>query len=711
MTLMLTGENVFLSLLRGADALSSSEISSLQEYLYELCVVRGFPLNPVVCWNALCWDFDVESRHYKDAPLDYLFEVRNGATLDALPVGAFIRVPAGQGHNEFWGEVVYKEGRSVPLDSRWVPPEASGAPAAVVEDGSRSTSLLREALVVDFDAIEEPTGQSLERERQRASVIDERHHLVVDSRYNATEADLDDATYFARWMITHLREPLVQGRFGAALSDDVVIDDDLLFSALVASITALSEVMTSVPSCAMWRDHLFDLASYESRLTPEVNEPPLGSSDMAFLASMLTRLPAHSEVGYSCLGALLLELGGGGADLYGPAWTTAVCHVSHYLIEWLEENAPDGWCDSRHETVHVRLDDAWLAGGIWRTERVTDGFSAYCAIPPEVPLGLGYAEAMGMFASQVEPESSITVNSTQISMSISLTVADVKQNRLRLDREALGAIAEAVGDIVVVRIGVEGLLLDPSESAYSATVHRTPDEVASLWGVEWPYPYCAGSRVNVVWVRGSAALDVDLRRRFEPFVIGEYTYEYECDERLFARGNGMPEPPSSRGRNLRDLVLDVIRRRGDESADGCRQASFDRVIVGVYGPDAPLSAASSIRLTLESLVSGGSLTADGSLFIWCPGATRATRVGDVDLSSYEDHGSRYVRLHGVRIFLRRLRVSERVSPERERQYHDEWIREGRPLGLPSELPKKYTFVRPHERGTRSEYSTTADEET
>jgi hypothetical protein len=709
MTLTLTGENVFLSLLGGADAFSPSEFAALQGYLRELSVARGFPLHPVVCWNALCWDYDVESRRYGDAPLDNLLDVRHGVVGDALPVGAFVRVAAGLGRGEFWGEVIYKEGRGVPVDSRWVSPASSGAPAVIVDDG-RQRSVLREALIVDFAAIEEPDGQSLERQRQRGEFIDERHHLIVDALYDAHDADLDDATYFARWMITHLRDPLIQGRFGAALSDEVVADDDLLFSALVASISVLREVMASVPGCAMWRDYLFDLTEYENRMTPEAEEPPLGPSDMARMANMLTRPPAHSSVGYSSLGALVLELGGGGADLYGPAWVAAVCHASYYLIKWLEENAPDGWCDSRDGAVHVRLDDAWLVGGVWRVERLTDGLGAYCAIPPEVPLGLGYAESTGMFEVPEEFETPLTVNSTQIAMSISLTVADVMQSRLRLDRAALGVIAAERGDTIVVRLNVEGLALLPSEVAHSTTVHCASDEVASLWGVVWPYPYCAGSRVNVVWVRGSSAVDVVLRRREEPFVIGEYVYEYECDERLFARGNGVPEPPSARGRSLRDLVLDVIRWRGDDSGDGCRQATFARVLYGVYGPGAPPSAAASIRVVLDGLVHSGSLTADGDLFVWCPGSGRAAHVGDAGLSDYEGDVPRYVRLHGVRIFLRRLRISERVSPEREREYHEEWLREGRPLGMPPELPRRYTFVRPHERGTRNEYSSTTEEE-
>ncbi len=710
MTLTVTGDDFIPLLLRGVGSLTPEEVSRLESYLRELCIVRGFPLNPVLCWNALCWDFDLERGQYADAPLEYLSEVRHGATIEALPVGAFIRVPVGRGHDEFWGEVVYKEGRSVPLNSSWVQPQFSGAPAAIVEEHGHYSSVLTEALIVDFDAISEPTGQSFERQRQRASVIDERHHLVVDARYDATDAELDDATYFARWMITHLRDPLIQGRFGAALSDAALADDDLLLSALIASITALREVMSQVPDCVMWRDYLFDLDAYDRRMTPDVNEPPLGSSDMAHLARMLTHLPTHSSVGYSSLGSLLVELGGGGADLNGPDWATAVCHASHFLIEWLAEKAPDGWLDSRDGTVHVRLDDAWLTGGIWRAERLTDGFSAYCAIPPEVPLGLGYAEASGALFVANEPEPEIVVTATQISMSVSLTIADVAQNRLRLDRGVLDTIADSIGEIVIARLGVEGLSLEPQVSAQATKVHRNPDEVASLWDLEWPYPFCAGSRVAVVWVRGSSALDVSLRRRTDPFVIGEFTYEYECDERLFARGNGIPEPPSSRGRTLRDLVLDVIRRRGDELSDGCRQVSFERVLVGVYGPDAPISAATSIRLTLQGLAAAGTLVEDGDLFVWCPGSSRATRVGDVDLSGYDDYLPRYVRLHDVRIYLRRLHASESATPERKRMYLEEWIREGRPLGLPSELPDGYTFVRPHERGTRFGESSSIGEE-
>jgi hypothetical protein len=704
----ISGESLFPALVVGRDALSEEETAVLQSYLLELCVRRGFPLSPAICWNALYWKFDLERGQYTDAPLERFTPVRHGERIDALPIGAFVSVPAGGSANEFWGEVVYKEGRRVGMDDGWIDPAFSGAPAKLEEVDGLTVAVLHEALIIDFEAVVEPTGQSLERQRLRESVIDERHHLVVDAQYGAGDAEIDDATYFARWMLEHFRADLVQGRFGAGLSVETLGDDELLFSALVSSLTTLREIMANTPRCAMWRDYLFDLETYEQRLDAESADNPLGRNDLQRLPRSLTRLQNHATTSYSSLGARLIEFSSGDASLNGPGWSTAICHASHFLIEWLEESSPDGWCDTPPGLVHLRLDDAWQSGGIWRAELLATGRSAYCAIPPEVALGLGYAEASG--ALQVsdidEGEPELIVEANQLSTRSVLSMLDIAQDRLRVPRamlEEIGAVLlEAGQQSAVVRLEVDGEELDRARRVHVTTLHMVGDEVSSLHGIQWPWPFAAGARANVVWTRGGVAVDVVLRRRDEPFVIGEFFYEYECDERMFARGVGVPAPPSARGRTLRDLVLDVFHRRTELLDDGRRRATLQRVVHGVYGPTAPPAAVESIRRTLEELCTGGTLVFEGDNYVWTPSIGCSTRVGDRGLFDeyFADGMRRFVSLHEVGLFLRHLAVSPAASIVRQEEYRREWERAGRPAWLPAELPKGMTFVHAHKRGSR-----------
>ena len=78
--------------------------------------------------------------------------------------------------------------------------------------------------------------------------------------------------------------------------------------------------------------------------------------------------------------------------MQGCAYVTAVCHANAYVADTLcAASSKSGVLD---DGVHLRLDDDWQAGGIWRAERVADPeHYSLKTVPPALPLGLGYAES------------------------------------------------------------------------------------------------------------------------------------------------------------------------------------------------------------------------------------------------------------------------------------------------------------------------------
>lgn len=703
-TIDLDLERVLAALVEGRGALGDDDRRALQRYLHDLATSRGFPLHPAVCFNALCWDFDLATGHYADAPVDDLVAVRAGERRPALSVGSFVSVPAGQGSDEFWGEVVYKEGRRIDLSPDPVDSWMSGPPSEVLEEEGRAICELREALVLDFDAVEEPNQQGLERQRERQTVMDSRRHVVVDAIYDAPDADLDDATYFARWTVRHLGASLRRSRFGVQLDDAVLVSDEQLVAALVAALTTLRDVMRDVPGCARWRDYLFDLAAYDERLgDPEI---PLGRSDLDSVVASLARPPRTGLVEYRPLGPRLIQIAGQTADLNGPLWPAAICHASYYLTEWLRENAPEGVCDVLSKPVHLRLDDAWQWGGIWRAERIVDAPSAYCAIAPDIPLGLGYLESIGGFQDEPAVEDEPTGTSADLlARAVTLSVADIFNDRLSLPASMVDELRDTLRvsglDTVVVRLAVEGLDLDVGSRVHHARV-STPAEPPSLIGVAWPPQFVPGTRVSASWSRSSTVLDVSLRRREEPFLLGEFPYIYECDPRLFLRAAGAGEPPDARGRSLRDLVLDVFRHRATHLDDQRRATTAVRATWAIYGPGAPAPAGESIRRLLEELCDEGVLTRRGDEYVWSIDGQSQPRVGDPELDDEDRH--RFIVAHEVSPFLRTLAISPEASPERQALYRAYREELGCPSWLPPELPRGKTFVRAHERGQRPDPS-------
>src|SRR5262249_10548501 len=153
-----------------------------------------------------------------------------------------------------------------------------------------------------------------------------------------------------------------------------------------------------------------------------------------------------------------------------------------FVRDRLATEAPDGLLDGGR---HLRLDDDWQAGGIWRCEQV-EGPSSVRLLPPDLPLHLGLTEGDETpdQAAHEEPQpGTVTVQSCRVI----LTGRDIGSGRLRLSGTMVGALAKT--DELTLRLRHDG-----ETSQGSVTVDRSN---AELRGVPWPPSFYPGIQVQV----------------------------------------------------------------------------------------------------------------------------------------------------------------------------------------------------------------------
>src|SRR5260370_11990780 len=211
----------------------------------------------------------------------------------------------------------------------------------------------------------------------------------MEATYTLHEAELEDVDYYAAYLLKEHREGLLAFCFSEELTGDE------LREALLRSFDAVRDLALTTRELRNWRGKYFFLAAdYDQRLN---DDGPLGESDLAFLYRGLTRVPVGEQCCYSALRPRILELlERDGYDpiertlVSGSSYVTAVCHANSYVADRLTREQPDGVLASG---VHLRLDDDWQAGGIWRADRVNDRDQySLRPMPPTLPLGFGYTE-------------------------------------------------------------------------------------------------------------------------------------------------------------------------------------------------------------------------------------------------------------------------------------------------------------------------------
>jgi hypothetical protein len=683
-------------LLLGYEAVESADRRNLAGFLAAIVRRRGFPVHVTSLWNALYFGYDLDEPGYlgRGINLDRIPPRRMGQRDDALPVGGFVRVQTPT--EELWAEVVYKEGRHEQVTCDWVPAAISGAPAQSAGHDGRTIAPVREALVLDYSAFgpgwNDIRPAKFARLLRQGRWLDCFGHLVMDALYPPEAAALDDATFYARYLFEQHRDGL--GLLASYLGSGATDDD--LWTHLLTSIRTVGDIAQGCSELASWRGYFFDRGDFTASVGDESADVRFGADELRHLFKRLSNPPGRERVVYTAIGPQILDvLGRQGLDdaeralVEGPRYVRTVCYANAYVRDRLAEDAPKGILANG---CHLRLDDAWQAGGIWRAEAVRDPGASLVRLPPTFALGLGYASTQPVDRCEDEHETPI-IPSSQVGWHVALTRSEIDAGVFRLSPSAASALADA--ECVMVRLRHGSETLDQPTARFDRSARRVLD-------VEWPWDVYPGIYVFGNIERGGRVVKLRTELLAHPETIDGHELRYRYAEAIYRRER---EPVSSEtlqaATSLDDLIHAVFRGRGRRTATGGRALSMVEVVNAILGPGHTLEASRPIRLALQAL----DLEYCDGLYVWYPRVTRRTRVLDRTLLAAYGEASharirRIVRRHWVPMFLRRLTGGRQPSPEKRADYARA-LRESGLYGVfRPELPEGYTWVTGHVRGSR-----------
>ena len=550
----------------GAEELSSGRRGEIGDFLVDVIRQRGFPLHLANLWNALYFRWDLEQRQYVAATIEpSRIPVRRMNERDEpLPLGAFMRVETQTKAGNLWAEVIYKEGAHPGVTADYLPSELCGSPGDVVEAAGRRVVVLRERLVLDLTAfgprqnVITPVGY--ERLLRRERWLDSRGHLVVDAVYQPEDAQLQDVNLYVNYLLERHREGLMAFCFTEEPSDSE------LREGLLRSFAAIRDICLARRELSSWRQKFFfDRVRYREQVASE-GDLPLGASDLGHLFGSLKRLPRDRRVAYAAIGPWLDDLfSEQGYDeeeralMRGPVYAMAVAYSNSFIRDRLEAEAREGLIEGGK---HLRLDDDWQAGGVWRCERI-DGPNSITLLPPDLPLHLGLAEAVGVLADDQPPppmDEEVTVRTA----TRPLSREQIRAGRLPLSSGMLEQLADA--ETFTLRLRHNGETVDQSVAL---------DSVAkTLVGISWPPSFFPGIKVSVNAEHGGTVIKVRTTPLLQPTVIDGVALRHDFSESVYRREVGGPQLSAEERRaatTLADLICSAFHRYGHD-AGGTRKA-------------------------------------------------------------------------------------------------------------------------------------------
>ncbi len=678
----------------GAGALSTSRRLELQQFLVAVIRQRRCPLHLANLWNALYFNYDLGCSGFLATHLAReRIPTRTAQVRDfSLPVGAFVRVHTQAACGDLLAEVIYKEGAHSDIDDGWLAPGLSGAPATAADRfAGQPVAIVRERFVLDLQAFGPDANhiapKQYERLCRKAKWLDGYGHLVMEAMYTRDEADLEDLDYYAHYLLKEHGDGLLAFCFNEALSDGE------LREALLRSFDAVRELASTAGELRDWRGKYFFLAADYSQRT--VYDGPLGSGDLHSLYHGLASVPGREHRCYSPVGPRILEMlgrDGFSADeqalVRGSSYVKAICHTNSYIADALARDQRTGVLENG---VHLRLDDDWQAGGIWRAERVDHpGRYSLKAVPPTLPLHLGYAEAAGAaVATETASADEEPIAATQTGFKVPLTMRDRALRRLRLPTAVADALAPGVIDIVVRH----GELRDRSQ------IER---DGSNLYGLVYPWDLHPGVILHGNVEAGGSVVLIRTVPVTPPIVASDGTsFDWDTDLALYEREMGLKELTAKEKRDaptLPELINRAFRLRG-RPRDGARALTLTDLATIILGPG---WRAVDTRPIAEALTVMG-LDRDSGEYLWHPRVTGHTRSSERTLLAAYGEGKprgrldRAVRRHWVPMNLRRY-TKRSPSPAKRRSYSEARQHYGMYGALPAELPQNCTWVEPYDWG-------------
>jgi hypothetical protein len=690
-------------LLLGIDEVKPADRRAIAAYLTDVVVQRGFPLHVGSLWNALYFEWDLHEHGYLAPGLnpDRVRETSFGATSEAVPVGGFVRLAAGEA--EIWAEVVYKEGRHPDIGPDGVvPPRVSGAKAEI--GGEPPHAEIREALILDFEAFGPAWNDLVDIARfERKGRLDEFGHVVMTGCYDEREAELDDAAYYARYLLRHHRDGLLAEFVEPGASDEE------LSGALLVSLATIAEIARGAAGLATFNGYFFPAADFAARTVDVGSENPVGADFFLAVYHALAVCPRGQTVDYAATGQRIrgyLERGGGldeaeRALITGPGWSRLVLYANHYVARRVQ-NLPDGIEGSFAEgRFHLRRDDAWQAGGIWRTERVNGQVPDIARIPPLIALGLGADEASRVeggtaFVASPPPLAPMTVDASSRSWTVTLSAADIDRGSLRIgDARWVMPHGDSQLRFKLGDASRPGAYLRNALVAYNGRDR-------ALSGIAWGFEVFQGVRLFCEAQDRGMTVRAYLHRLVPAETVDGQRLEFEYDPAYF--GLARRRRPLGAGElrgihSFRDLIARAFRERGEALADGARRLTATELAAVTVGLDAePATIALVLRTVGEMDVDDngtGSLT-------WHPVVTARTRAGDRTLIGEAGRRAaavahRWLRPHVVRMHLRRAKP----SPAKVAGYAAGLREYGAWGRLAADLPTGRTWVKEYEAGGKT----------
>jgi hypothetical protein len=688
-------------LILGPDAMPERERQRLIGYLEELAAQRGV-LHPAVAFSAVYFGYDVDYGGYPGGPVDFdrLPEVRPDAP--APPVGAMVSLPVDR--EPLFGEVLYAEGAHAALgDDGQVESWLSGAPRDAT--GPSGDAEPCDRLVLDFDAFGPgviTSRERLGRLRRRGKLLDEFGHLVMPAR---------GSPGFIDFLLGPGRDYLIEGPLPLLLGADA--DSDDLEAGVRGALGTLDDILSQAPGLQRWGRYAFPLATLASRLADSEGE--LGGADLASIISGMTRPPSAKRrnctadsVTYIAIGPQLSAFVTNNVALEGVAYAVAVCHANVALSGVARHEADEQGVLPLGG--HLRLDDAWQGGGIWR---VSHPAGPYAGHDPLSPLGLGWLESLPPVAeghpltAEPEPWERLSITDSQLDWTVPLRLRHHVAGTLPLPIRLMGEMNEGA---VRLRLEHDGYDLDPDESDQMVRV-ECGEGGLSLAGVSWPLEFFPGILLDFWWPRGAPTLNARSTLLDIPIMLDGEVIEHRYDPGILTRDRAPGCAPGGKTARLgtRERIIRAIRRAGLLQPDGAAVLP-EGALAGLVLDD-PAANLTALSVPLAELLTEGILhrslatrNCEGALtfpaaregptvsvLVWqpkiIPTAQGSSRQRSRDLA---------VRLkaHNVRSFLRRLRPGEKASSTAQAEYRK--IAEN--FGFGAELPVGYTIVRAHRRG-------------